>query len=28
MNIEANLPLVKDEWKIEEFNKAMKDFKI
>jgi len=28
MNIEANLPLVKDEKKIDEFNKAMKDLKI
>lgn len=28
MNIEANLPLVKDEAKIEEFNNAMKDLKI
>ena len=28
MNIEANLPLVKDEEKIEEFNKALKELKI
>ncbi len=28
MNIEANLPLVKDEAKIQEFNDAMKDLKI
>ena len=28
MNIEANLPLVKNEGKIEEFNKVMKDLKI
>ena len=27
MNIEANLPLVKDEGKIEEFNKVIKDLK-
>ncbi|MEW8974466.1 MAG: cyclodeaminase/cyclohydrolase family protein [Tissierellaceae bacterium] len=28
MNIEANLPLVKDESKVEEFNNAMKELKI
>ena len=28
MNIEANLPLVKDEAKIQEFNKAIKELKI
>ena len=28
MNIEANLPLVKDEAKLEEFNKVMKELQL